>query len=287
MTLGFVILGIGAVLVGLDQISNRVLTPAPHVPDRTVPETGVAHEDFSIRSGDHELAAFLLLPSSDARRPLLLLAHGWGASYATLLQLAEPLVADGYEVLLFDVRGHGRNPPTDYVTIRHFRDDVMAATRYARDRWADRPIVLIGHSLGGSAAVLATAEGSPADAAVLVAAPSDVMKVTAEFMSEKGMPGDLMVMLLRPFWWRRAGSLFGPLTPSRRIRELTIPLLMIQPEHDHRVARPHADRLAAASGQPYTLIEGAGHTDVLGREETHMAVRTFLESTFRTEAGEA
>jgi uncharacterized protein len=278
--LGLAIVGVllaGGLLV-LDRIATKVVRPVPRRPERTVPDLGVDHEDLRIRSGDHDLAAWLLRPSQGQPfEPLILLAHGWGASYGTVLQLAEPLADVGHEVLLFDVQGHGRNEPVPYVTVRHFRDDLMAVVRYAAKRFPDRQLVVIGHSLGGAAGVLAAADGAPIDGLVLIAAPSDVMRVTAEFLTDRGLPGGLIVTVLRPFWWRRVGGSFRPLTPSRRIRELDLPILMIQPEHDTRVARGHADRLAEAAGLEYHLISGREHTDVLSDPRTVRLIEDFLE----------
>lgn len=272
----------GALLVillfGLDRFANHVVRPAPRPIERSVPELGIEHEDLHIPSGDHELAAWLLSPTqAQPFEPLLLVVHGWGANYGTVLELAEPLAEAGHDVLLFDVRGHGRNEAVPYVTIRHFRDDLMAATRYAAKRFPDRQLVLVGHSLGGSAGVLAAADGAPIDGLVLIAAPSDVLQVTAEFLTDQGMPGGFLVNVLRPFFWRRVGSTFRPLTPSRRIRELDLPVLIIQPEHDLRVARSHAEELSAASGQPYHLIEDREHTDVLSAPRTMRLIEDFLE----------
>ena len=271
----------GAFFVGsmvvLDRMALKVVTTVPALPERSVPDLGVPHEDFTIPSGDHQLAAWLLRPGRQhPDEPLLLLAHGWGASYGTVLQLAEPLAELGHDVLLFDVRGHGRNRATDFVTIRDFRDDVVAVLRYAAERFPHRKLVLVGHSLGGAAGVVAAADGAPLDGLVLIASPSSVLMVTAEYLIDHGMPGNLMVRLFRPFWWRRIGGTFGPFTPSERIGELDLPILMIQPEHDHRVRRDHADRLAAAGGLDYHLIEGREHTDVLAAPETLRLVEEFL-----------
>lgn len=265
-------------LLGLDRLAARVVRPTPRPLERTVPELGVAHEDFLIRSGDHELGAWLLQPpQAQPFEPLLLLAHGWGANYSTVLRLAEPLVHAGHDVLLFDVRGHGRNEPVPYVTVRCFRDDVMAAIRYASRRFPDRQLVLVGHSMGGAAAVLAAAEGAPVDGLVLIAAPADILRVTAEFLTDKGMPGSLLVNVLRPFFWRRVGGTFLPLTPSRRIRELDLPILLIQPEHDGRVEREHACHLAEAAGIEMHIIPDREHTDVLSAPETLRLIEEFLE----------
>lgn len=264
-------------LLALDRLAGRIVRPDLQAVERSVPDLGVEHEGLVIRSGDHELHAWLLEPGDPhPDEPLILIAHGWGANHGVVLRLAEPLAERGHDVLLFDIRGHGCNPRLDLVTIKDFRDDVLAVTRYAADRFPDRPHVLVGHSMGGAAGVIAVADGAPVDGLVLIASPSDVLRVTAEYLSDHGMPGSLLVNLLRPFFWRRVGGSFRPLTPSRRIGAIGVPLLMIQPELDTRVVRPHADRLARAAGQPYHVIGGREHTDVLSAPETLRLIEDFL-----------
>ncbi|HUF76812.1 MAG TPA: alpha/beta fold hydrolase [Longimicrobiales bacterium] len=284
-SLVFVAVGVAAAggLYALDRVANAVVRPVPRLPTRGVLDAGVDHEDLTIASGHHTLAAWLLHPRgarerpASAGRPLFLLTHGWGASYGTVLLLAEPLVGAGHDVLLFDMRGHGRNAPLPYVTVRQLRDDVIAAVGYATERFPGRPLVLVGHSFGGAASVLAAAEGARVAGLVLVATPSDVVCITAEYLTAKGMPGALMAALLRPFWWWRLGGTFVPHTPERRIREVDVPVLIIQPEHDERVHRRHAERLAAAAGIPYHLIPNREHTDVLSDETTVRLVTELAE----------
>jgi alpha-beta hydrolase superfamily lysophospholipase len=286
-----VVLGVAAAggLYALDRLANHVVRPVPRLPARTVPDSGLAHEDLEIEAEGHRLAAWLLwaawqdaggrpaVPRAETDRPLFLLAHGWGASYGTVLLLAEPLARAGHDVLLFDMRGHGRNRAVPYVTVRHLRDDVSAVVRYAGERFPGRPLVLVGHSFGGAASVLAAAEGARVAALVLIATPADVVEITAEYLSAKGMPGGLMATLLRPFWWWRLGGTFVPHSPVRRIGELDVPVLIIQPEHDQRVHRGHAERLAGAAGVRYHLVREHEHTDVLGAPETVRLVTSFVE----------
>lgn len=280
MTLSFwiVVAVIVFVLLGLDWFAGVVIRLEPQSIDRTVPELGIAHEDLCIESGDHRLGAWLLQPEeTQPFEPLVLLVHGWSANYSTVLPLAEQLAGLGHEILLFDVRGHGRNTPQAHVSIKAFRDDLMAVSRYAAKRYPDRQLVVIGHSMGGAAGVLAAAEGAPIDGLVLIAAPCDVVRVTGEYLADQGLPGHLIVNLVRPFWWRRIRGTFRSLTPTRRIRELDIPLLLIQPEHDNRVVREHADLLAEAAETEYRLIPDREHTDVLADSLTLRFVLEFLE----------
>ena len=276
------LLFLGVAVVGgaltLDRIANAIIRPVPRKTDLAVATPDLEYEDFTIGAGDAALAALLLrAPTPNPGGPLLLIAHGWGASSATVMQLAEPLARKGHDTLLFDMRGHGRNAAVPFVTVRHLRDDVTAAVAYARTRFAGRDLVLVGHSFGGAASVLAAAEGAPVSGLVLIATPSDVLRITAEFLSDKGVPGRLAVTVLRPFWWWRVGGTFRPHSPVRRIRELDMPILIIQPELDQRVRRGHAERLSKAAGVPYHLIPGREHTDVLVDPRTIELVERFVE----------
>lgn len=279
----WVVLAVGVVLAAaafaLDRLALKVLDPGVRPIERSVPDIGIAYEELSLRSGEHELAGWLITPpQAQPFEPLVLVAHGWSAHHGTVLRLIEPLAAAGHDVLVFDVRGHGRNPRLPFVSIKDLRDDLMAVTRYAAKRFPDRQLVVVGHSMGGSAGVLASADGAPIDGLALIAAPSDILRVTAEFMSSMGLPGGLLAAFLRPVFWFRVGSGFRPLTPSRRIREVDVPIVIIQPELDERVGRDHAERLSEAARVPIVLVRGRRHTDVLSAPQTLRIVEDFIES---------
>lgn len=267
-------------LYALDRVADAAVRPRPGDPPVTVPSLGIPHEDLDIPSGIHTLKGWLLAGAGPAgqhpRRPLVLMVHGWAASYGTVLQLALPVVSAGYDVLLFDVRGHGRNEEVAVATVRHFRDDVEAVVAYAHDRFPDRPLVVLGHSLGAAATVFAAARGAPVAGVVLVACPADVLQVTAGYLSDRGFPGRFMIVALRPFWWVRVGGFFRHLVPEREITRVRQPLLIVQAGRDRRVSAEHAARLSRASGRPVHMVVGAGHTEVLGNPDTYRLVLDFL-----------
>ena len=278
-------MALGAAAVGglyaMDRVANEVVRPRPRAPEVTPEELGLQHEDVLIPSGGHTLHGWLLPPEvaeadAAAPSPLVLLAHGWGSDGARLLHLAEPLVRSGHPVLVFNVRGHGRNDEVAWATVRDFRDDIVAAARWAAERFPDLRRVLVGHSLGGAAGVLAVDAGAPVHGLVLIAAPANVLEVTADYMREKGLPGSFLVLALRPFWWWRLRSTFRHLVPERKIGGLRVPVLILQAGNDHRVQHHHAERLARPAGHPVRVIPDVGHNDVLAAAETVVRVREFL-----------
>lgn len=98
------------------------------------------------------------LEAGDPARPLdVLFLHANGFNAGTYRQILEAL-GEGLHVLAFDQRGHGRTTlpadPEGRETWDGFADDLLALMDRLR---IDRPIVLSGHSMGGTAALLAAA----------------------------------------------------------------------------------------------------------------------------------
>ncbi len=92
----------------------------------------------------------------DGPGPALLIVHANGFSGGTYAPLARALQDKGYNVMALDQRGHGRTP-AEWTSAKHswytFGSDLAALVKEASE-----PIHLIGHSLGGLAAIYAAAE---------------------------------------------------------------------------------------------------------------------------------
>lgn len=221
------------------------------------------------------------LEAQEAGGPVAVLVHGWGSSHGRMTYLAEPLLRAGIPVFLFDVRRHGRSYDAPYITARHFRDDTAAAVREARAAYPHRSLILVGHSMGGSAAVLAAAQGAPVDGLVTMGAPADMWGVWIRYFHQKGLPGKWIVKTLFPFWRYRAGVPFRRLDPARKVKEVKVPVLVIHGDQDDSVPVAHARTLAAGAGVEPMILPGEGHNEILGRKEVHRSVLAFMEKTMK------
>jgi alpha-beta hydrolase superfamily lysophospholipase len=195
--------------------------------------------------------------------------------------LAEPLLEAGYPVFLFDVRCHGESYDAPYVTIRHFRDDTRSAVREMKAVHPHRPLVLMGHSMGGSAAVLAVAEGAPVDGLITVAAPADLWGVWADFFDQRGLPGRWVTRILQPFWRYRAGVPFDSVEPEIRVKEVAIPFLILHGNKDKSIPLDHGHILAHGVGTEFVVLEGEGHNEPVGSPVLHQKVLAFLQDCCR------
>ncbi|MBI3460662.1 alpha/beta fold hydrolase, partial [Candidatus Acetothermia bacterium] len=100
-------------------------------------------------------------------RATVLLAHGNQSNRSRLLSRAAFLVKNGYNVLAIDLRAHGESGG-NYQTPGYFEArDLLGAVRYVREVLKlKEPIVALGHSYGGVAAIHAAVQ-SPEISAVI------------------------------------------------------------------------------------------------------------------------
>jgi pimeloyl-ACP methyl ester carboxylesterase len=267
----------GALLI--DRAALMTMRPPRRSPERVAADLGHPVSPIEVDSDGVNIRGDLIEPASgDPTAPIAVLVHGWTGDSSTMLHLAEPILAEGLPVVVFDVRSHGRSDSAPAVTVRHFRDDLMAMLERLRALRPDRRIVVIGHSLGGSAAILARVRGAPIDGLALVASPADLFAATAGFFSDHGLPGDLLVKLFHPSWRLRARESFRTLDPEARATEIAgeLPITIVQGDQDTRVPPSDAARLSQAAGVPVVTVEGAAHRDVLLHPETHRELLRFI-----------
>lgn len=267
----------GALLV--DRAALMTMRPPRRGLDRDPAELGHPLEPIEVDSAGCAIRGDLLEPlDADPNAPIAVLVHGWTGNAGTMLLLAEPLLAAGIPTLVFDVRSHGRSDRAPAVTVRHFRDDLTQVLEHLRNIRPDQRLVVVGHSLGGAAGILACVRGAPVDGLALVAAPANLFEATASFFSDRGLPGGFLTRLFHPSWRLRAGESFRYLDPEARAAELPegLPITIVQGGRDTRCPPAHAERLAKATGAEVVPIPEAAHRDILTHPATHRELLRFL-----------
>jgi acylglycerol lipase len=99
---------------------------------------------------DHQIYYQQWLPEGEAKA-VLLVVHGLAEHSGRYMNLVHHFLPRGYAVYAIDHLGHGRSEGTR-VYVERFSDytDTVAAFReMMRDRQKDKPVFLVGHSLGG------------------------------------------------------------------------------------------------------------------------------------------
>jgi alpha-beta hydrolase superfamily lysophospholipase len=221
---------------------------------------------------------------ADDRRGVIVLLHGIRGSRRSMLDRARMLYGEGYSIVMIDLQGHGESSG-EQITIGHLeKHDARAAVEFARRQHPDEPIGVIGVSLGGASALLASPLG--VDALVIESVYPDIEsainnRVAARLGPLSGIPAWLLLMQLEP----RLGIENSQLRPIDHISDTECPIFVISGTEDLHTTSAETTRMYEAAVKPKELwlVEGAAHVDLLAASPTEYERRVthFLDKHLR------
>ena len=225
------------------------------------PSQFVESVSFSARDGLQLRGVFLRHPQSLGT---IIVCHGVGANHADIQPLLLSLYHAGFQIVAFDFRGHGNSAGHTITYGLQERWDVLGAYDFCLQHpEIDRQrLFALGASMGGAALLQALPEMPEIRAAVIDSAFASLDRMAAHqlrfFPPVVRAP---MVQLVRWFAWIETGADLQRLSPVDRLREISIPLLIIHGSEDTVVPVEHAHLLrAATTGSVQLRIEpGAPH----------------------------
>lgn len=187
--------------------------------------------------------------------PTVLLMHGWEGRPTQFASLIDALVAAGYTAVALDGPGHGRSPGSEAHVVLFARALLEASAELPPLR------AVIGHSMGGASAMLATQMGLRSETLVSIAAPSRILGVLRQFANRVGLPPMARSSFIRQFE-REIGMAASALDVSRY--ELPMPGLIVHAEDDLMVPVAEAQLIHDAWFDSRLLrLKQGGHQRVL------------------------
>lgn len=276
---GFVAFGIGFAWV----FARLYCMPRRRRPTTTPAEDGLPFLPVEFPSRGLSLRGwFIPAGASSTPHAAVLVAHGWSSNASQMLPVASQLHAAGFGVLLYDARGHGASASDGPITIRTFADDMLAAVDFLQDLPGvdSSRLGVIGHSIGGASAILATSVEQRIRAVVSTSAFADPVTLTRNVMRALHIPRGPFLWLVCRFIERWLGTTMDDASPRNRIPELTVPLLLIHGASDRFVPASNMEALYARADQDRTrtwLVPGRRHWDVILDPEYGARVIGFLQ----------
>jgi dipeptidyl aminopeptidase/acylaminoacyl peptidase len=264
LTLAFSVLGVQLA----HQRALGLVHPGRRLPDRTPTEVGIEHwQEVSFQSEDGlTLWGWYVGTENGAT---VILVHGLGGNRAQLLDDAALLVANGYGVLLLDLRNSGESEG-DRTTLGYMEAlDIGGALAFLGTQPnsdAER-VGLLGHSMGGATAILAAARYPQIKAVITESTFTSVEdNVSDSLKALTGLPPFPFAPLVAWFSEREAGIDISQISPLDAIGTISPRAVMIvHGELDEVISSENAPRLYAAAGEPKELyiIPNAGHAGLL------------------------
>jgi pimeloyl-ACP methyl ester carboxylesterase len=285
---------------GITKLERQPLTPAAET-------VSSLHEDVSFRSTDGLLmkgwwfpAPKLVTRSDQApAAKALVLVHGRGQNRIISSfhpdKIAPIFLARGWDVLLFDMRGHGESEGERYSLGQYEPRDIIAAITFAaaKSGASKQRVAVVGESLGAGSAIMTVGVDPTIGPIVSDSGYADAYTVVSEVgQNYSGLPS----------WFTPgialAGKLFfdidvwsiKPIEVVRSHPERA--WLFIQCTADGTVFAHHGTDLKAASANPRTelwLIDGCKHVAAFTDHpiEWQQHVLTFLDREIERAQGAA
>ncbi len=183
-----------------------------------------------------------------------------GKDSRAAVHMSRALSRAGIGVLRFDFAGTGLGIATG-VSVSFAADvDDLRAAAHAMAASGMTPSLLVGHSLGGLAAILAAAEMPDIAAVATIGAPADLQHILRLFeqndLDTIARDGEAMVAIAgRPFLIRRSFlDAIANIDVEKSIAALRRPLLVMHSPLDQIVGIDHASRIFLASRHPKSFI---------------------------------
>ena len=114
--------------------------------------------------------------------PIVLMLHGWQGRPSQFKHFVAPLLAAGRQVIAIEAPAHGRSPGREAHPMA-FAEALLEVAGELRHIEA-----VIGHSMGGAAALIALDKHQFTDKAVIIGAPASMARVLGRFAKFIGLP---------------------------------------------------------------------------------------------------
>lgn len=221
-----------------------------------------------INSRGYELNARLELPANQKPKDFAIFAHCFtcSSSLNAVRNISRSLTNHGFGVLRFDFTGLGRSEGT--FAESHFSaniNDLIDVHKYMSEHYK-APKLLVGHSLGGAAVLVAGSRIAEVEAVATIGAPSSSEHTTHHFSSqlkEMELKGNVQVNIGgRPFMINKEFlENFTNTNLISVVKSLKKPLLVLHAPFDKVVGVENAQEIFVNAFHPksYVSLDNADH----------------------------
>ena len=161
----------------------------------------------------------------------VLLSHGYTDNRFGSLKYTKMYLDLGFNVIVYDLRGHGKNEPTFCTYSVRERKDLIALIRDCRDRYQPAVLGIHGESLGAATSIACLEEKPQIDFVVADCGFSDISNVLKGGVKSMHLPEGL-VSLASVCARLRYGYSYDMMRPIDSLADNEIPILFLHGAED-------------------------------------------------------
>ncbi len=254
----FSVLGILASAGFVWTVGTLLTQPVPMRMDQT--PAGAVDVNFTSNSGS-KVSGWLF--KAEEARAVALLMHGIRSSRRQMVSRAQHLLEMGFTSLVFDFQAHGESPG-EMITLGYLESlDAQAGLGFLKKVAPELPVMVVGVSMGGAAALLAN---PPLDVQVLVleSVYPDARTAIANRLAARFPGGRLLTPLLSSQIEHRIGIPASALAPAVEASRVKAATLVLSGAADPYTTIDDSQLLYDALPEPRVLelLPEAGHVDL-------------------------
>jgi pimeloyl-ACP methyl ester carboxylesterase len=247
-------------------------------------DIGIAFEEVRFKTkNNRSLYGWWIVKNKNY--PTIILVHGWGRNVGRMIPYIEQLNSQSYNLLTFDARHHGSSDKDKLSTMKKFAEDISSAIDFVQEKIKDRKpkIGIIGLSIGGGAAIYASAHDKRINCIITVGAfanPLDVMKIQ---LAKRNVPYYPIGWILLKYLEFLVGFKFNDIAPENHIQQSESKILLIHGTNDQTIPISHAERLLNKSKKQFVelwKIKNRGHSDCHEETGYWKKIIDYLNSSF-------
>lgn len=210
--------------------------------------------------------------------PAVLLIHGWGRNRGRMVSRARIYGQKGFTTILFSARDHGNSDKElTGMSIVRFSQDLEACVE-----WWGKPVIVVGHSIGGGAALIVAARNSLIRAVIAEAPPmafpqrlKNVYRPMLGWLTPLLIPGLILATLVA---FRKNSKLeYSPLDASSKIK---VPVFLIHGKDDSIFSYEDTIHLGKKLACKVWIPENTSHFDIEDHPDYSKQVISFVESVY-------
>ena len=247
---------------------------------------GLEKRDYTVESYDGYVLHVQLLKNPTTTRRYMLLSHGYTDNRFGALKYTRMYLDLGFNVIVYDLRGHGENEATFCTYSARERRDLLALIEDSRARYGDMTLFGIhGESLGAATSVAVLEYKPEIDFVVADCGFGNIRDVLVGAAKSRHTPA-WFVDVASLCFKLRYGYSYGQMRPIDSLPGNQIPILFIHGADDSFILPSHSEAMSRATAgySEVRLIEGAEHAKSIltDPDKYREYVAAFIE---RVEAG--
>ena len=203
--------------------------------------------DYTVTSYDGYVLHAQFLPNPDRSSKYIIISHGYSDNRFGALKYAKMYLDLGFNVIVYDLRGHGLNEQTFCTYTARERKDLLTMIQDSRQRWPDMTFFgLHGESLGAATSIAVLEEKPPVDFVVADCGFSEIASVLRNGMQAMHLPG-FLTGIMSIGAKIRFGYSYEDMKPIDSLKDNRIPILFIHGGSDSFVVPENSEKMKEAT----------------------------------------